>query len=211
MNWKNTKLIKNPDFDFSFRQWEYALNNNLTYMFNRINFDTFIDLQFSIGSGRIPAANFPTWEAFTTNTSEYSFAVNDYIDLSSNEVFHSWLQGSVLNWHMHPTTKAANTTGSDRFAKFILYVAYADVNEVWTETSLPAELTIPTGTAALTHLILDLGDLAFTNQKIGCQIKLRIKRIAATGGTEYSGNIFINQIGAHLKQDSTGSKKEYSK
>jgi hypothetical protein len=90
-------------------------------------------------------------------------------------------------------------------------VAYADANEVWTETSLPQELTIPDGTSALTHMLLDMGDVAFTNQLIGCQIKLRIKRIAATGGTEYADSVFITQVGSHLEQDTMGSRTEYTK
>jgi hypothetical protein len=92
-----------------------------------------------------------------------------------------------------------------------VYIAYADVDEVWTETSLTQELTIPDGTAALTHFLLDMGELAFTNQLIGCQVKTRVRRIAATGGTEYAGNIFITQVGSHLEQDTLGSRSEYIK
>lgn len=172
---------------------------------------TFDDLQFAISNGKVPAVNYPTWETFTANTSEYSFAVNDHIDLQCNEVFHRWKEGSTVEFHLHATTKTANSTGSNRYVKFTLYIAYADTSEVWTETSLPIELTIPTGTAAMTHFIVDLGDVAFTNQKIGCQVKLRIKRIAATGGTEYGSNIFITQVGSHLQQDTLGSRTEYLK
>jgi hypothetical protein len=171
----------------------------------------FDDLQFAVSAGRVPPASAPTWEAFTTNTNEYSFAVNEYIDLQANEVFHKWMLGTPIRFHVHVTPKTANATGEDRFVKFTLYVAYADVNEVWTETDLTQELTIPTGTSALTHMLLGLGNVAFTNQIIGCQIKLRIKRIAATGGTEYADSVFITQVGAHLEQDTCGSRTEYVK
>jgi hypothetical protein len=132
----------------------------------------FDDLQFAVSAGRVPPASAPNWEAFTTNTNEYAFDVDEYIDLQANEVFHRWKEGSTAEFHIHVTPKSANATGEDRFAKFILYVAYADADEVWTETSLPQELTIPDGTSALTHMLLDMGDVAFTNQLIGCQIKL---------------------------------------
>ena len=90
-------------------------------------------------------------------------------------------------------------------------MAYADVDEVWTETSLTAELTIPTGTADRTHLILSMGSLSLTNNDIGTQIKPRIKRIAATGGTEYPNHIFLSQLGMHVEQNTIGSRGLFSK
>lgn len=164
------------------------------------------DIQFQIATGKVPAVNFPTWETFTTNTSEYSFAVNDYIALGANEMAHWWKEGTSAAMHIHVTTKAANTSGADRFAKFTIYIAYADVNAVWTETSLSAELTIANGTAALTHKLLSMGTLTLTGIKIGTQVKITVKRIAATGGTEYASNIFITQVGAHAEKDTMGSR-----
>lgn len=168
---------------------------------------TWEDVQFVISSGRVAAANFPTWETFTTNTSEYSFAVNDYIDLGANEPFHGWQEGTDISIHLHVTTKAANATGDNRYAKFTVYFGYADVNEAWVETSLTAELTIPTGSPVLHHFLLSMGNLSLPNNKIGTQIKPRLKRIAATGGTEYASNIFVTQLGAHIKQDTIGSRE----
>lgn len=172
---------------------------------------TYSDLQFQIASGKVPAANFPTYETFTTNTRAYSFAVNDYIDLDSNELPHGWIGNESVELHLHITTKAANSTGSNRYAKFTLYVSYADEGSTWTETSFSAELTIPDGTSALQMFYLDLGDLDLSGYGIGTYLKLRIKRIAATGGTEYSGNIFLNQVGCHFRQDTIGSREETTK
>lgn len=170
------------------------------------------DLQFTVSTGKVPATHYPTWEAFTANTSEFSFAVDDYIDLGANELFHCWYEGSKGDAHLHITTKDANSTGSNRYAKFSVYFAIAEVSGVWSEFSpLTAELTIPTGTAALHHFYLDMGDLTFTGYHIGTQVKARVVRITATGGTEYSGNIFINQCGVHLLKDTNGSRNETSK
>lgn len=169
------------------------------------------DLQFSISGAKVPAANFPDWEQFTTNTFEYGFGVNEYIDCYANEVPHSWELGSAADIHLHITTKAANSTGGNRFAKFTVYIAYAQTGGTWAETSFTAELTIPDGTAALEMFYLDMGDLDLTGFGLSTEIKPRVKRIAATGGTEYSGNIFITQLGAHLKDDTTGSREEAAK
>lgn len=166
------------------------------------------DMQFQISSGKVSAVNAPTWEAFTANTSEYSFAVDDYIDMGSNEPPHGWLEGSDGSCHMHVATKAANATGSNRYAKFTVYIAWSNVGGVWTElTPLTAELTIPTGTAALTHFLIPMGTVSIPTGEIGLQMKIRVKRIAATTGTEYSGNIFINQVGDHILFNSLGSRE----
>jgi hypothetical protein len=176
-----------------------------TIVLNPVVYD---DIQFPIASGKVPASHAPTFETFTTNTSAYSFAVDDYIDLQANEFAHWWKQGTNGDAHLHITTKAANSTGSNRFAKFTIVFAYVDTGEVWVEAPLTAELTIPTGTAALQAFYLDMGDLTLTNYLIGGQIRCRMSRITATGGTEYSGNIFITQCGVHLQKDTMGSRQE---
>jgi hypothetical protein len=166
------------------------------------------DLQFNIAAGKVPGANFPTWETFTTNTSAYAFSVNDYIDCGANELPHWWSQGTAGDAHLHFTIKTAQSTGANRYAKFTVVFAYADTNEAWVESTLTAEYTIPTGTAALTNLYLDLGNLTFTDYLVGAQIRCRITRIAATGGTEYADDVYITQCGVHLQKDSLGSRTE---
>lgn len=166
------------------------------------------DLQFPITIGKIPGALYPNWETFTTNTSAYAFGINEYIDTQANELPHWWAQGTTGNVHLHFTIKTAQSTGSNRFAKFIVIVIYADTNEAWVETSLTAEATIPTGSAALTNFYLDMGDITLTNYLIGAQVACRVQRIAATGGTEYADDVFITQVGMHLEKDTMGSRQE---
>lgn len=92
------------------------------------------------------------------------------------------------------------------------YVAHANMTTgAFVETPLTEELTIPTGTAARTPFYLDMGDVAFTGYKIGAQVKVRVSRIPATGGTEYSGKIFITQCGLHIQKDTLGSRTEGAK
>ncbi len=171
----------------------------------------FNDLQFPISNAKVPAANAPTWQTFTANTNEYGFGIDDFIDSQANETPHGWRQGTTGHVHLHITTKAANATGSDRFAKFTVWVAFADTGEAWQETSFTAELTIPDGTAALQQFNLDMGDLSLTAFVEESAIRVRPKRIAATGGTEYSGEIFITQVGIHMEHDTVGSRTENAK
>lgn len=166
------------------------------------------DMQFQISDAKVtPAALLPSWEEFTTNTSEYAFSVNDEVDTSANEIPHSWKQGTAGHAHMHITTKAINNV-EIRYAKFTVTFAYADIDETWVEAPLTAEIAIANPTAALTNLYLDLGDITLTNYLIASQMRCRVKRIAATTGTEYAGDIFITQIGVHFEEDTIGSRTE---
>jgi hypothetical protein len=169
------------------------------------------DLQFAVSQGKIPASNAPNWEALTANTFEYAFDVDEYIDLGAQELPHGWKEGTSSDIHLHCAIKAANSSGSSQYAKFTVYIASANYQAVWAETTLTAELTVPDGAGALQSYYLDLGDLSLTNNILGTMIKVRIKRIAATGGTEYASSMFIGQVGAHLQYDTMGSRLETSK
>ncbi|KKL50852.1 hypothetical protein LCGC14_2301370, partial [marine sediment metagenome] len=169
--------------------------------------NVFEDLQFPVATGKVtPASGEPTWETFTTNTKEFAFDINDYIDLQANELFHHWKEGTNGHVHVHCTIKTAQSTGSNRFAKFSVWVSYSDKNEVWVEQAvLSAEVTIPTGSSALQAFYLDMGDAVLTNYLRGGQVKIRVKRIAATGGTEYTDDVYITQVGMHLEINKIGS------
>ena len=168
----------------------------------------FKDLQLPVSGAKVPAVNAPAWQTFTTNTREYGFSVGDYIDFEANEIPHWWAEGTNGRPHLHITTRVANNTGSNRYAKFTVYIAYADTGETWVETSFTAELTIPDGTPALSAFLLDMGsDLILTNYLIESQIKCRVERISATGGPDVGGAIFITQLGIHLEVDTMGSRQ----
>lgn len=172
------------------------------------------DLQFSVDAGNVPPTNAPTFEALTTNVEAYSFDVDDYIDLQCNEPSHSWKEATDGELHLHLAPKTGNSTGGDRFAKFQIFIAMVDASgsDTWTETNQTAELTIPDGTAALTGMYLTFGtNLNLSSYGIGTQIKLRVKRIAATGGTEFADNVFVTQCGCHLEYNTLGSRAQTSK
>lgn len=169
------------------------------------------DLQFGISAGKVPVANTPNFETFTTNTQEYAFDVNDYIDLATNEPPHNHKINQTARFHLHLAPKTANATGGNRFVKFILNIAYVSMNEIWTETSLDAEITLPNGTEALKGLLLLFGHFDLSNVGIGGQIKVRVRRIAATGGAEFAGSVFATQLGLHYLADGIGSNTPTSK
>jgi len=168
------------------------------------------EIQFQIAAGKVPAANYPTWELMSTTCSSYAFSVDDKIDCAATELPHWWREGTAADAHIHFSIKTAQSTGADRFVKFTVTFAYADMNDVWSEDIKTQEKTIPTGSAALTHFYLDLGDITLTNYLLGAQIQCHVKRIAATGGTEYADDVYVHQVGCHMIRYRLGSINEAS-
>lgn len=167
------------------------------------------DVQFPIASGKVPAANYPTWETFTTNTRAYAFSVDDYIDLQADELPHGWSEGTTGHVHLHFAIKTAQNTGTNRYAKFTVYLAAGKEGNAWTELGpFTAEKTIPTGSSALQAFYLDMGDANLAGYIIGGQLKASVKRIAATGGTEYADDVYITQVGMHVETNTIGSRQE---
>ena len=170
---------------------------------------TYEEIRFYTTTGKVPASNAPTWEAFTTNTSAYAFSVDDYMDLTAEELPHWWVEGTVGDLHIHFANKTAQSSGANQYAKFTVYVSVADINGAWSELSpFTAEYTIATGTSALKHLYLDMGDITLTGYHLGGLMTVRVKRIAATTGTEYADDVYVSQVGVHLKKDRLGSRSE---
>lgn len=170
------------------------------------------DIQFPIASGKVPAANYPDYDTFTTNTRQYKFAVDDYIDLEAEEMAHWWKEGTLVYPHIHVALDGANSAGAARYLKFTLYLAYADDNgDVYTEVSRNIEITVPDATADLSHLFGFATAVDFSGLTIGTQVVARIKRIAATAGTEYPNSVFITQVGLHAEIDGLGSSQIGSK
>jgi hypothetical protein len=167
------------------------------------------DIQFPIEAGKVPAANYPTYEAFTSaNIESFAFSVDDKIQLSSNEPPHGWVEGTLGYAHVHFAIKTEQATGENRFVKFELIFAYSDYNGTWVEQSaITQEETIPTATAALKSFLTSFtSTVTLTGLHVGSQIKCRVRRIAATGGTEYADDVYITQVGVHVEKTRIGSR-----
>jgi hypothetical protein len=154
----------------------------------------------------VPASNFPDYEAFPAagaNVNAYAFEVGEYIDLEAEEPPHGWKEGTAAKFHLHITSKdkdAGNTK-----AQFKLWVAYADIDNTWTEVSLTAEEDIRLIDNDYQHYLLEMGDVDLSLLDIGSQIICRVGRIAASSN-EYSKEVFITQVGAHMECDTVGSR-----
>jgi hypothetical protein len=170
---------------------------------------TWDDLQFPVATGKVPAANFPDYEALTTNTQAFAFEVGEYIDLQANEPSHGWKEGTSAEFHLHIATKSA--IAGESAARFEIIIAHATPTGVFIETSLSANYSF-SDPLAKQHFYVDIGSLPLTGYLIGTQLLCRVKRVAETTAfSEYGDEIFITQVGAHLEYDSTGSRTESAK
>jgi hypothetical protein len=165
------------------------------------------DIQFNVSSGRTSAAKFPDWDTFTTNTGEYKFDVDDFIDLGANEMLHWWKEGTVIYPHIHIALDGANASGGSYYAKFNLYIAYASHGDVYTEVTRSGEVEIPDGSQDLENFFVSCDSLDLSGFGIGTQLMLRLERTAATSGTEYPNHIFVTQVGVHAEKNTLGSRQ----
>lgn len=168
------------------------------------------DLFFPVSGARVPAANAPTWSTFTTNTKEYTFAIDDYIDLGAGEVLHDWKEGTDLEVHLHIATNGSDT--GDTAVKYNIHYTLADMGEVFAaEATISTQYTIPGGTADKTHLYIDIDTISVPTYKIGTNIKIRVERVDVTAASDPGGDPFVLMVGIHYQVDSLGSRLEGSK
>ena len=166
------------------------------------------DVNFAIAAAKLPAVNYPTWATFTTNTNAYTFALNDYADMGTIEVPHSYKEGTDLEIHLHIATNGLNNA-TERKVKYTVYYTYCVPDngsyQFSAEATLQAELTIPANQADKSAYYISLGTISGTNIKIGTQFKARLKRVAGTG-TEPINDPFVGQLGIHYEKDTEGSR-----
>lgn len=136
--------------------------------------------------------------------------VDDFHVCDSNELPHSWVEGSTISWHLHLLTNGQEA--ADKFVKFELIWAIADVGEVLEErtTITTADITIPANTPSKTMLIMSLGTAGLTGYRIGAHIYPRLKRVTATGAAP-AANPWIPMLQAHIQLNSLGSTQITSK
>ena len=149
-------------------------------------------------------ATAPTWTAFHGNISQYTFAINDYVQ-GSFELPHGYKEGTDLNIHTHIVTNGAEASKEARYS-FEYWIA--DSGE-----SSTATVIITSDDKALTnadgvHEYIDMGDITGTGYKIGAIVCFLFKRVALVGGDSPSDDPFVVSVGCHYQIDTMGSSTE---
>jgi len=171
------------------------------------------DINFSVGRGKMPGANFPNWQPFCgdSNNNAYQFGVGEFIDLGTEEMYHDWKEGTVITPHVHIVL--SDTLTEDEKVQFRLYYSIGDVNGVMSaEGFVDGEKTIPDETAVRTHVLVNLSTIDLAAYHIGSMIVCQLHRIAKTaGGTELSDEPFVMNVGLHIQKDTMGSRQVAAK
>ena len=166
---------------------------------------TWRDIDFPI-IPRVIGAGTPSYQSLQGNITMLQWAVNDAEQITSQEMIHSWREGSTVYWHIHIVTGGTNI--DNRYHQWSL--EYTGANYAGT---LPAnttvnsgDLLIPANTPANTHLIYTIASWTPSTLRIAAHIKARLKRIAATG-TAPTANVFCEMLQMHVETDSSGSRQ----
>jgi hypothetical protein len=179
----------------------------------KLNSPVYEDVNAAVASAKVPPSNTPTWAAFTANTNAYTFAIDNYADLGTIEIPHSYKEGTDLEIHLHLATNGTNNATA-RKAKYTVFYTYVipdnGTNQFSSESSLTAELTIPANQLDKSGYYLSMGTISGIPIKIGTQLKMRIKRIAGTG-TEPINDPFLGMVGVHYQKDTIGSRSMSAK
>ena len=176
-----------------------------TYKFNG-DATVFNDIQFSLSTARVPAANAPSWDTFSGNLKKFTFAINDFIDLEAKEIPHSYKSGSDYEWHIHIFTNGLD--GTDRTIKYQIEYAITDTDAVISVLTVSQQFTIPANTTDLTHLKLSIPGNDGTGIVMEDDITVQFKRIATDTGVNPTSDPFVSMVGIHYEVDTVGSRTE---
>lgn len=167
---------------------------------------TWKDLVFPIIPKFIGPGN-PAYNTFVGGVTAPQFLVNDGVQLDASEFVHEWKEGSLCDVHLHWTSM--DNVAAARAVKWEVgytFVNKSDGTSQWgAEVVLQVEATIPANTPALTEFRTLMGTFTPASAKIGGQIRLRLKRIAAAG-TAPAVDPFATQLGIHIECDTLGSR-----
>ena len=161
------------------------------------------DYLTSISSGKVGAANTPTWSAFgpSGNLFAYSFGVDDYIMLAGFHANHDIKQGSKVYPHCHWCTDGTDTGVVD----WELEYTFAKGHD---QEAFPAPTVVTVSQAASgtawQHMIAEVsvGD-AFTAPEVDSLVLMRLKR--ASSSPTNGDTVFGLFVDLHVEIERAGT------
>lgn len=169
------------------------------------------DWNFSSSAARVPVVGGPDFNTFVGNTEQPQFKINDALQFGAQEMLHDWAEGTPLHIHCHWATGGTNDA-TPRGVKWEaeITVANTDFNGVAlyqfpSTTVISAESTIPALAPDRSSFGTSIGIMTMANLKIGSQMVIRLRRIAASG-TAPVDNPFLLSFGIHYQKDTLGSR-----
>jgi len=164
----------------------------------------------------VAGAGVPARNAFQGNIVKDQFAVGDAIQWQSAEALHDWKEGTDLEVHLHWALGGANDLTVRGVKWEIEWTACNPLESGVSPTAFPAtstqsaEFTIPASQPDRTHRVGTIYTIPAGTLKVGAQILIRLKRIAAAG-TAPAADPFLISFGIHYQSDTRGSRTTFSK
>ena len=177
---------------------------------------TWNDWNLGISGAKVPAVNAPTWATLVGNLNAYQFAVNDYLYMEAQEFLHDWKEGTDVQAHLHWVTGGLNDATVRGVAWEVEYSVCNPLEAAFgasaftSATVASTEFTIPAAQPDRTHRIGTIATIPGSALRIGAQIIMRLRRVAAVG-TAPAANPFAISFGLHYQSDTSGSRTVFSK
>lgn len=164
-------------------------------------------IPFPSMSGKLDGVNDPTWSVFTTNTKQYAFAINDYIDLPVYPIPDDYKEGSDFGPFVLVVTNGVDV--DNRVIRIEAARTLANIGDVVTETLVAGNLTIPANTPDRT--VIKFGGIVVPGNGVGVTIdaftNFRITRGTPGAGTPPSNDPFLVFFGLYYQVDTMGSRQ----
>lgn len=166
--------------------------------------------QFVLSAAKnVGATGAPPLNSTGDGFSEFQFGIGDSLD-GNIEHGHRFVEGDTLHFHAHWLN--ANKEAGNKYVKFQIHYKIRNIGDSLTyENTISAQDTIVANTSTLTHHYYDIGEVDMPLIKLGAQVQISVKRIAASPATNPTNNPFLLQIGIHKKIDCFGSRTELTK
>lgn len=182
-------------------QWKNWFN----IVFEKLRGPLWDDYTTAISAGKLPAANYPTYDYTagpSSNLGMYQFGINDYIDLEPIHIKHDIKPDSKIYPHVHWTLDGTNV--NDVHWELSYSIAKGHNQEAFSATSTVTVIGTPTGTA-WTHMVSEVGDAnAIDAPEVDSLVLLRLKRIT-NGATENTDAIYGLTVDLHYQKDRLGT------
>lgn len=165
--------------------------------------NVWVDIDFPIII-RSTGAGIPLLTTLSGNLTMPQWQVNDFNQCESQELIHSWKEGSTIYWHIHMTTNGLEAVA--KYVRFELEYGYCNVGGTWTFPAVytSADYTIPANTPDKTMLIVSITNFT-PSLKIGAHVIARLKRVAAVGAAP-AADPWIPMLQLHVQLDTLGSR-----
>jgi len=185
-----------------------ALADAINYLLrNGLNNDNWFDNLTALTSGKVGAANAPTWTAIgpTGTNFAWAFGLNDYIQTAGFHINHDIKRGSKIYPHVHWTTNGTSTAT----VKWELSFTYAQGHN---QAAFPADTVVTVEEAASgtawQHMIteVDTAD-AFDAPEVDSLVLMRVRRVT-NGGTDNANTVFGLFVDLHYQMDTQGTPQK---